>query len=114
MVVAALRHGATFTDTARLKLKESDRGVAMQTELAKCGARVVVEENQIVISPVPLHAPKVDIDGHNDHRIVMAMAVLLTRLGGGITGCHAVEKSYPDFFSQLENLGIENTHETKF
>lgn len=47
------------------------------------------------------------IDGHNDHRIVMAMAVLLTLTGGEIEGAEAVNKSFPDFFKKLEKLGIE-------
>ena len=113
MVVAALYHGAVFTDTARLQLKESDRGMAMKLELEKCGGCVTVEENRILVSSVPLHTPDTDIDGHNDHRIVMAMAVLLSRLGGSILGCHAVEKSYPDFFSELEKLGIEIAYGTE-
>ena len=41
----------------------------------------------------------------------MAGAVLLTRVGGTITGAEAVRKSFPDFFDRLRGLGIEvNEH----
>ncbi|MBQ4324841.1 MAG: 3-phosphoshikimate 1-carboxyvinyltransferase [Clostridia bacterium] len=108
MAVAALTGGATLTDTARLKLKESDRGQAMAAELAKCGVCVTVEENRITVNPTDLHAPTAPLSGHNDHRIVMALCLLANRLGGGeVTDCEAVRKSYPDFFEQLNSLGIK-------
>ena len=59
------------------------------------------------ISPAGLHPPKEIIDGHNDHRIVMAMSVLLSRLGGSIEGAQAVAKSWPRFFESFKGLGIE-------
>ena len=37
----------------------------------------------------------------------MAMSVLLTRLGGVIEGAEAVAKSYPNFFEDIQNLGID-------
>ena len=46
------------------------------------------------------------LDGHNDHRIVMALSVLATSVGGTIRGAEAVAKSYPDFFEVLQALGI--------
>ncbi len=107
MVVAALFHGATLTDTARLRHKESDRGEVMAVELAKCGIDAIVHANHIDIACGPPHPPVVPLAGHNDHRIVMANALLLTRIGGRVDGCHAVAKSYPDFFEVLAACGIE-------
>ena len=46
------------------------------------------------------------VDGANDHRIVMALSVLATSVGGTIRGAEAVAKSYPDFFEVLQALGI--------
>lgn len=106
MTVAALSRGGVLTDTRRLRLKESDRGAAMAEELAKCGVRVTVEENRLTVDPRGLTPPCSPLCGHNDHRIVMALAVLLTRLGGEITGAEAVAKSFPDFFDRLAALGI--------
>ena len=82
------------------------RGAAMAAELAKCGVETVVEDNKITVIGGGLHAPTAPIDGHNDHRIVMAMAILLTRVGGEIQGAEAVSKSMPEFFELLGSLGV--------
>lgn len=105
--VAAVKNGGVFTGTRRLRLKESDRAAAMAEELAKCGVAVTVRENSVVVYPYGLHAPTEPLCGHNDHRIVMALAILLTVVGGSITGAEAVSKSMPDFFTELAGLGFE-------
>ena len=106
MATGAAMHGCVLTGTRRLAIKESDRGAAMAEELRKLGVRCEIEENTIRVS-AGLHAPAEPLCGHNDHRIVMACAVLLTRVGGTITGAEAVKKSFPDFFDRLRGLGIE-------
>lgn len=107
MAAAAIRDGAVFTGTKRLKIKESDRGTAMQTELAKFGIRCEVEEDRITVENGKLAEPEEVLSGHNDHRIVMALAVLSTLTGGVIEEAQAVRKSFPDFFEKLKGLGIE-------
>lgn len=104
--LAAAKHGATFIGTRRLRIKESDRAAAMAEELSKLGADIRISEDSVVVKKAPLHPPSSQISGHNDHRIVMAMAILLTLFGGEISGAEAVKKSYPDFFSHLSDLGI--------
>ncbi len=117
--VAAALGGGHFTGTRRLKIKESDRAAAMAAELAKFGVPVQVLENEVIVgsdaegdseaagaSP-GLKTPTEELDGHNDHRIVMSLAVLCTLTGGVINGAEAVSKSFPDFFDRLESLGIE-------
>ncbi len=108
--VAGLLHGATFTGTHRLKIKESDRAHAMQQELKKCGISLDVGENEVIVHGSTPHFPSVPIEAHNDHRIVMAMAVLLTQTGGVIHNAQVVRKSMPDFFARLEALGITVEH----
>ncbi len=105
--VAAAKFGGIFDGTRRLKIKESDRAAAMAEELKKFGVSVRVYEDTVVIYPTEFHAPSEALDGHNDHRIVMALAVLLTVTGGEIRGAEAVTKSYPEFFEHLMSLGIE-------
>ena len=107
MAAAAACNGAEFTDTRRLRIKESDRGAAMAQELKKCGVAVDVKENSITVYGSELHAPTSPIDSHNDHRIAMAMAVLLTKLGGEIQGAEAVRKSMPEFWELLGKLDIQ-------
>ena len=68
-------------------------------ELAKFGAQVTVEEDRVTVLPCPLHAPNEELDGHNDHRIVMAMAVLRASLGGTIRGAEAANKIAIRIFS---------------
>lgn len=106
MTVAAMYHGGRMTDTQRLKIKESDRGVVMAEELAKFGAEIQLGENFIEVKRSPLSPPKSPLNGHNDHRVVMSMAVIATRYGGIIEGAEAVRKSYPDFFEVLKKLKV--------
>ena len=105
--LAAAGHGGVFSGTRRLKIKESDRASAMAQELSKFGVSVTVEDDSVVIYPADFHAPTTELYGHNDHRIVMALSLLLSKTGGTIEGAQAVEKSYPTFFSVLPKLGIE-------
>ena len=103
--VAVANHGGVFTSTARLKIKESDRGSVMCEELAKFGIKTHMEENSIEIGS-GLKAPGEAICGHNDHRIVMSLTLLLSLTGGTITEAEAVRKSYPGFFDDIQKLGI--------
>ncbi|MBQ1404431.1 MAG: 3-phosphoshikimate 1-carboxyvinyltransferase, partial [Lachnospiraceae bacterium] len=111
MVLAAMRHGARFTGTARLKHKESDRGAAMKEELEKAGARVELADNEIRVQ-TGVKAPEQILQGHGDHRVVMALAVLLTKVGGSIRGAEAVRKSLPDFWDRLAGLGVKVSLQT--
>ncbi len=108
---AAACHGGIFNGTRRLAIKESNRAEAMAQELRKFGVNVSVEDNHVVIFPAAFHAPNEILSGHNDHRVVMALAVLLTLCGGTIEGAEAVSKSFPDFFEKLGSLGIEVQYE---
>ena len=105
--LAALKNGATFTGTERLKAKESDRGMAMHEELQKLGGGLVFGENSIVVPNQTLEDKGQTLCGHNDHRIVMAMSVILAKIGGRIEGAEAVRKSYPNFFVDIKGLGAK-------
>lgn len=105
--LAAIKGGARFVGTRRLRDKESDRIATMKAELEKFGAAIHVGENEVVVERRPLHSPTERLCGHNDHRIVMSLAVICTLYGGEIEGCEAVSKSYPDFFKDIRALGID-------
>lgn len=105
--VAAVKEGATFVGTRRLKIKESDRAQAMAQELAKFGIDVDVRENEVVIHKNDIKTPNCAICGHNDHRIVMACSILLSAVGGVIDGAEAVKKSFPNFFETIGKLGVK-------
>ncbi len=109
--VAAAKSGGVFSGTKRLKIKESDRAAAMARELKKFGTAVSVYEDKVVVYPADFHAPSEVLCGHNDHRIVMSLSILLAITGGEIVGAEAVKKSYPAFFEDLSRLGIEVTED---
>ena len=106
-VAASSGRGAVFTGTDRLRIKESDRAGAMADVLSRFGVKTVVRDSRFEVSSGGLAKPLEPLPGYNDHRIVMAEAVLLTLTGGIIEGAEAVSKSFPDFFERLRALGIE-------
>lgn len=106
-VLAAMKNGAVFTGTDRLKVKESDRGMAMHEELQKLGGGLIFGDNSIIVPKQKLQYRGIMLSGHNDHRIVMAMSVILSKLGGSIDGAGAIKKSYPSFFDVIKSLNAE-------
>ena len=109
---AAYKNGGKFTNTRRLRVKESDRANVMAEELKKFGANVKVYENSVEIEKTQLKPPIVPLYGHNDHRIVMALSVLAAVFGAEIDGAEAVNKSYPDFFRVIKKAGV-NVYEIR-
>lgn len=108
-VVAAAAEGETeIYNAGRVRLKESDRLSAMAECLQKIGVEVEEKPEGIIITG-GCHPPEGEIliDSHNDHRIVMAMAIAAVSLGVELTilGAEAVNKSYPSFFMELAKLG---------
>ncbi|MCC8135201.1 MAG: 3-phosphoshikimate 1-carboxyvinyltransferase [Ruminococcus sp.] len=90
----------------RLKIKESNRLEAISVTLNRLGGRVTVTDDGLLIKPVKtLHGGFVSSFG--DHRIVMSAAIAAVKADGDIIirGAEAVEKSYPDFFRDYNNLG---------
>ena len=81
----------------------------MQEELRKLGGGLIFGENQIIVPKQELQYRGDELDGHNDHRIVMAMSVILSKTGGSINGAEAIKKSYPGFFEDIKKLGAEVT-----
>ena len=103
---AVLPRRTTITGAARLRLKESDRLAAVADMIGRLGGRVEVTGDGLVIDGGrPLHGGMVD--GRNDHRIVMAAAILATAADGPVrvTDAQAVSKSYPEFFDHFRALG---------
>ena len=105
--LAAMKNGAVFTGTDRLKAKESDRGMAMHEELKKLGGGLIFGDNVITVPKQELAYQGEALSGHNDHRIVMAMSLILSRIGGEIGDAQAVRKSYPGFFEDIKRLGAK-------
>lgn len=117
MALAAMCEGAVFTGTDRLKIKESDRGTVMCEELGRIGITTLKDDNRIevfegkgnIAEIAEGRREKPEFYGHNDHRIVMALSLILSRTGGAIDGAEAVRKSFPDYFERISRLGIDVT-----
>jgi len=106
VAMAAAEGESRITGAARLRIKESDRLSAMHAALTACGADVTeLPDGLIIRGGKPLHAAK--IDGANDHRIVMAMAVASAIANGDldISDAEAVAKSAPAFWEEFASLG---------
>lgn len=106
VAMTAAEGESRITGAARLRIKESDRLAAMRAALLAAGADVTELPDGLVIrGGKRLHAAS--IDGCNDHRIVMAMAVASAIADGplSISDAEAVGKSAPAFWQEFEQLG---------
>ena len=85
-------------------------GAAAPPAVSPQGRRIIEKEDSLVIKGVETLSGGT-VPGHNDHRIVMmAAAAACISLGDVvITGCEAVNKSYPKFFEDYVSLGGEVT-----
>ena len=93
---------------SRLAHKESDRGVTLQTEFAKLGIRIDLnEDTMLVYGGSGIQAATVF--SQHDHRIAMACGVAALCAAGPITitDAEAVNKSYTDFYMHLQHLGAK-------
>jgi len=94
----------TIRNVANLRLKETDRLAALQTELRRLGADVTVAEDGITITPPARRAPAT-IETYEDHRMAMSFALAGLR-GESVTirDATCASKSFPDFFDVLAGL----------
>lgn len=105
MVFAALKHGAKFINTKRLKIKESSRDKAIKQELEKVGVNIIVNDNDVIVNKSKLTKSNIPFSSCNDHRIVMALSLLSCMMDITINDYQAINKSYPNYFKELEKLG---------
>lgn len=103
-----------FERVATLRLKESDRIGDLCAELGRAGAELAPEATStagpdvIVVRGRPEGlVGGAEVAGHDDHRLVQALAIAALRGARGLTidGADAVAKSYPGFFDDLRRLG---------
>ena len=89
-----------FTDLGRLRVQECERVVALRTELTKCGAKVVEEDDTLTVFPSALAGA--EIETYHDHRMAMCFAVLGLKVPGiKIKNPACVKKTFPNFFQKL-------------
>jgi len=89
-----------FMDLGRLRLQETERVIALRTELTKCGAKVIEEGDTLTVYPSQLHGA--EIETYNDHRMAMCFAILGLKVPGiKIKNPACVKKTFPNFFQKL-------------
>jgi 3-phosphoshikimate 1-carboxyvinyltransferase len=105
LAVAAAFAGSPslIRNVANLRIKETDRLQALETELRKLGAGAEAGPDSLRITPQPLHGAA--IDTYDDHRMAMAFALAGLRVPGVVIrepGC--VSKSWPGYFETFLKL----------
>ncbi|MCK0156056.1 3-phosphoshikimate 1-carboxyvinyltransferase [Cellulophaga sp. F20128] len=96
--------GCHLTGLHTLKIKETDRLEALQVELSKLGATIVVTNDSLTLEPSNSINKDIAIDTYNDHRMGMAFAPLALKTSLFINDAGVVSKSYPDFWTDLKQL----------
>ncbi len=101
---------SVFYNIESLHYKESDRINDLCTELRHAGCIVTPRNDAIIVRGQPQGIEGgVVVDGHSDHRLLMALAIVGLRSHRGLTltGTEHIAKSYPRFFEDLQRLGVE-------
>lgn len=106
VVLASKCNGITkIYGAKRLIHKESNRGVALQSEFGKMGVQIDLEDDQMLIHGTgKLYGA--EVDSHHDHRIAMCLGIAGTIAIGDtiLTNSDSVSKSYPDFWKHFDHL----------
>lgn len=101
-----LKIDCDLTGLHTLKIKETDRLVALQNEIQKLGTTINITNNSLQLkSPLDLN-PGVVISTYNDHRMAMAFSPLALKTQLFVDDAEVVSKSYPDFWNDLKTIGF--------
>jgi 3-phosphoshikimate 1-carboxyvinyltransferase len=93
-----------LTGLSTLRLKETDRLTALETEIRRLGGLARVEGDDLVVGPGPLRPAR--IETYDDHRMAMAFSLVGLRVPGiEIVDPGCVSKTWPAFFDVLASLG---------
>ncbi len=95
-----------LTGLHTLKIKETDRLVALKTEIEKLGGQVAITDNSLTLKKAINWHQNVTIATYNDHRMAMAFAPLALKVPIIIEDSKVVSKSYPTFWDDLAALGF--------
>lgn len=106
---AALNLDAKFTGLKTLRIKETDRVLALQKELNKLGYNVSVKDNDLYVNKYSVQHyewENVSVKTYNDHRMAMAFSPFALLSPLTIENPEVVSKSYPNFWNDLESVGF--------
>ena len=97
-----------LTGLHTLKIKETDRLLALKKELSKFNLKVIITDDSISFDNVDFLKPNVVIETYDDHRMAMSFACLATKVKIIIKDPKVVSKSYSSFWSDLERIAINS------
>lgn len=111
--------GCYLTGLHTLKIKETDRLLALKTELENLGGEVTITDDSLTLKPhnlfesisssSPSEGKGETIKTYNDHRMAMAFAPLALKTSLQIEDAMVVSKSYPTFWEDLKSIGFKIT-----
>jgi len=96
-----------LTYLKNLKIKETDRLVALQIELNKLGANCEITDNSLTLIASNRIKEEVVIETYQDHRMAMAFAPLALLVPIVINEPEVVSKSFPSFWEDLASMGAQ-------
>lgn len=102
-----LKIACNLTGLHTLKVKETDRLVALKTEIEKFGAEVEISNESLQLSPKANLKESVSVQTYQDHRMAMAFAPIAIKVDLTILNPEVVSKSFPDFWEKIKALGIQ-------
>lgn len=94
----------TLKDIERLRIKESDRVEAMLYNLNLLGVKYDLKDNEVTIYPSKIVYKGDELKSFNDHRIFMALKIILFNIDFYIDDAKCLDKSYPTFLLDLAKL----------
>lgn len=103
-----LRIPIKITGLETLKIKETDRLVALKNEIEKCGGKVEITDNSFTLLKVNSFNANQKIETYNDHRMAMSFAPLKLLFPLEIKNPDVVVKSYVEFWNDMKFYGIKN------
>jgi len=99
--------GCFLSGLHTLRIKETDRLLALKIELEKLGAKVSISEDSLRLYPSEVISENIEINTYNDHRMAMAFAPLALKVPITINDCDVVTKSFPSFWEDLKKAGFD-------
>ena len=109
MTCFALGKSCDLVGLHTLNIKETDRLVALKTEIEKLGGEVEITNKSLHLKTGNNIKELVSIGTYNDHRMAMAFAPLALRVPIIIEDAMVVSKSYPTFWDDLKSIGFKIT-----
>jgi len=102
-----LNIGCKLTGLHTLKIKETDRLVALKVEMEKLGAQVEITDKTLELIHPGTIKENISIETYNDHRMAMAFAPLGLLVPINIKNPDVVSKSYPSFWDDLKKIKFD-------